>query len=77
MNNFGNFCYFFQIFNETIEQNIRKSQKILFLDGKVDKYSKIRNFQIFEKISSIQRLWPMIKYEVIIPYQQILQKYEY
>ena len=37
MNNFGNFCYFFEIFNETLEQNIRKSQKICFLDGKEDK----------------------------------------
>ena len=56
MNNFGNFCYFFEIFNETLEQNIRKSQKICFLDGKEDKSSKIRNFQIFEKISFIARL---------------------
>ena len=36
MNNFGNFCKFF-IFTETLEQNIRKSQKICFLDGKEDK----------------------------------------
>ena len=36
MNNFGNSCYFFEIFNETLEQNIRKSQKICFLDGKED-----------------------------------------
>ena len=28
MNNFGNFCEFFEIFNETLEQNIRKSQEI-------------------------------------------------
>ena len=35
MNNFGNFCY--HIFTETLEQNIRKSQKICFLDGKEDK----------------------------------------
>ena len=38
---------------------------------------KIRNFQIFEKISFIARLYPMIKFEVIMPYQQILQKYAY
>ena len=25
INNLGNFCYFFEIFNETLEQNIRKS----------------------------------------------------
>ena len=78
MNNFGNFCYFFEIFTEILEQNIRKSQKICFLDGKEDKMqSKIRNFQIFEKISLIARLQPMIKLEVIMPYQQILQKYAY
>ena len=35
--------------------------------------AKIRNFQIFEKISFIARLQPMIKLEVIMPYQQILQ----
>ena len=34
MNNFGNFCQFFEIFTETLEQNI---QKICFLDGKEDK----------------------------------------
>ena len=28
---------FFEIFIETLEQNIRKSQKICFLDGKEDK----------------------------------------
>ena len=28
---------FFEIFTETLEQNIRKSQKICFLDGKEDK----------------------------------------
>ena len=37
MNNFGNFCSLFEIFTETLEQNIRKSQKISFLDGKKDK----------------------------------------
>ena len=37
INNFGNFCKFFEIFTETLEQNIRKSQKICFLDGKEDK----------------------------------------
>ena len=41
MNNFGNFCSFFQIFTETLEKNIRKSKKICFLDGKEDKKSKI------------------------------------
>ena len=37
MNNFGNFSQFFEIFTETLEQNIRKSQEICFLDGKEDK----------------------------------------
>ena len=31
------FCKFFENFTETLEQNIRKSQKICFLDGKEDK----------------------------------------
>ena len=53
---FGNFCSFFEIFTKTLEQNIRKSHKICFLDGKEDKEIKIRNFQIFEKISFIARL---------------------
>ena len=30
---FGNFCSFFEIFTETLEQNIRKSHKICFLEG--------------------------------------------
>ena len=34
---FGNFFSFFEIFTETLEQNIRKSHKICFLDGKEDK----------------------------------------
>ena len=37
MNNFGNFSQFFEIFTETLEQNIRKSQWICFLDGREDK----------------------------------------
>ena len=37
VNNFSNFCYLFEVFTETLEQNIRKSQKICFLDGKEDK----------------------------------------
>ena len=37
MNNFGNFCQFFEIITETLEQNIRKSKKICFLYGKEDK----------------------------------------
>ena len=37
--------------------------------------AKLEIFKIFEKISFIAR--PMIKLEVIMPYQQILQKYAY
>ena len=37
MISFGNFCSFFEIFTETLEQNIRKSNKKCFLDGKEDK----------------------------------------
>ena len=33
----NNFEKFFEIFTETLEENIRKSQKICFLDGKEDK----------------------------------------
>ena len=33
MISFGNFCSFFEIFTEALEQNIRKSHKICFLDG--------------------------------------------
>ena len=34
---FGNFCSFFEVFTETLEQNIGKSHKIFFLNGKEDK----------------------------------------
>ena len=44
----------FEIFTETLEQIVTKSHKILFLDGKEDKQSKIRNFQIFEKSAESQ-----------------------
>ena len=37
MISFSNFCSFFEVFTETLEQNIRKSHKICFLDGKEDK----------------------------------------
>ena len=39
--------------------------------------AKLEIFKFFEKISFIARLQPMIKLEVIMPYQQILQKYAY
>ena len=44
---------------------------------KKTKKAYIRNFQIFENIRFIARLQPMIKLEVIMSYQQILQKYAY
>ena len=38
MISFGNFCSFFEGFTETLEQNIRKSnKKKFFLDGKEEK----------------------------------------
>ena len=37
MISFGNFCSFFEVFTETLEQNIRKSHNKCFLDGKEDK----------------------------------------
>ena len=37
MISFGNFCSFFEVFTETLEQNIRKSHKKIFLDEKEDK----------------------------------------
>ena len=37
MNKIGNFSQFFQIFTETLKQNIKESQKICFLDEKEDK----------------------------------------
>ena len=37
MISFINFCLFFEIFTETLEQNIRKVKKYDFLDGKEDK----------------------------------------
>ena len=49
----------------------------MFFRRKRRQINKIRNFQIFEKISFIARLQPMIKLEVIMAYQQILQKYDY
>ena len=37
MISFGNFCSFFEVFTETLEQNIGNSHKIFFLDGQEDK----------------------------------------
>ena len=38
---FGNFCSFFEVFTETLEQNIRKSNKKCFLDGKKTNKEKL------------------------------------
>ena len=44
---------------------------------KKTKKLKLEIFKFFEKISFIARLQPMIKLEVIMRHQQILQKYAY
>ena len=51
--------------------------KYVFQIEKKTNKSKIRNFKIFENISFIARLQPLMKYEVIMPYLEILQKYAY
>ena len=72
MISFSNFCSFFE--TETLEQNIRRSHKICFFRCKRREINrKIRNFQIFEKISFIARLQPLIKLEVIMPSLQIFK----
>ena len=72
INNFGNFCEFFEIFNETLEQNIRKSQEMCFFRW------KRRQIKQNEKFSNFW--WNQFffaKLEIIMPYQQILQEYAY
>ena len=44
MINFGNFCKFFEIFTETLEQNIRKSQEICFQMEKKTNKGKLEIF---------------------------------
>ena len=56
MISFGNFCSFFEVFTETLEQNIRKSHNKMFFRWKRRQINKNRNFQIFENISFIARL---------------------
>ena len=46
------------------------------MDKKTNK-AKLEIFKIFENISFIARLQPLIKLEVIMPYLEILQKYAY
>ena len=49
MNNYGNFCYCFEIFTETLEQNIRKSHKICFQTEKKTNKAKLEIFKFFRK----------------------------
>ena len=74
MNNFGNFCYFFEIFNETLETKYQeKSENMFFLMEKKTNKAKLEIFKFLRKSA----LSPLIKLEVIMPYLQILQKYAY
>ena len=65
MISFGNFCSFFEVFTETLEQNIRKSHKKMFffyMEKKTDK----------EKLAILTFLRTM---EVIMSFVHIQQKY--
>ena len=65
MISFGNFCSFFEVFTETLEQNIRKSHKKMFffyMEKKTDK----------EKLAILKFLRTM---EVIMSFVHIQQKY--
>ena len=57
MISFGNFCSFFEIFTETLEQNIRKShKKMLFRWNKKTNKAKLEIFKFLRNISFIARL---------------------
>ena len=45
MISFGNFCYFFEIFTEILEQNIRKSNKKCFQMEKKTNKEKLEIFK--------------------------------
>ena len=45
MINFGNFCSFFEIFTETLEQNIRKSNNKIFQMKKKTNKEKLEIFK--------------------------------
>ena len=47
MISFGNFCWFFEIFTETLEQNIRKSHKKFFFRWKRRQINKNEQFSNF------------------------------
>ena len=77
MISFGNFCPFFEVFTETLEQNIRKSNKKCFQMEKKTNKAKLEIFK-FLRISALSQGYsPLIKLEVIMPYLEILQKYAY
>ena len=64
-------------FSQKLLSKISEKSENMFFRWKRRQINQIRNFQIFEKISFIARLQPMTKLDVIMPYQQILQKYAY
>ena len=47
MISFGNFCSFFEVFTETLEQNIRKSHKKMFFRWKRKQIKKNQQFSNF------------------------------
>ena len=61
MINFGNFYEFFEIFTETLEQNIRKSQKICFFRWKTRQIKQNQKFSNFEKISFYRKAIAYVK----------------
>ena len=50
MISFGNFCYFFEIFTETLEQNIRKSNKKCFQMEKKTNKGKLEIFKFLRDL---------------------------
>ena len=54
MISFGNFCSFFEVFTETLEQNIRKSHNICFQMEKKTNKGKLEIFK-FLRISALSQ----------------------
>ena len=54
MISFGNFCSFFEIFTETLEQNIRKVRKCVFSIEKKTNKGKLEIFK-FMRISALSQ----------------------
>ena len=63
---------FFEIFTETLEQNIRKSHKKMFFRWKRRQINKNEQFSNFWENQFYRKAIALIKLEVIMPYQQIL-----